>query len=84
MLILLRAILIAPSVDTETEALMQEIVDTDFKDCTVVAVMHRLDFVERYGKVALLDNGHLVEYDTPAALLARPSRFAALHGSASH
>lgn len=63
---------------------MQDIIDTEFKQCTVVAVMHRLDLVERYDKVALLDNGHLLEYDVPTTLLAGPTRFAALHGSATH
>jgi len=72
------------SVDSETEALMQEIIDTEFKHCTVVAVMHRLDFVDRYDKVALMDSGHLLEYDAPATLLAGPTRFAALYGSATH
>lgn len=63
---------------------MQEIIDTEFKRCTVVAIMHRLDFVEKYDKVALLDSCRLLEYDAPATLLAGPTRFAALHGSASH
>ena len=44
---------------------MQDIIDTTFKDCTVLAVMHRLTHITRYDKVALLDNGHLVEFDTP-------------------
>jgi len=72
------------SVDAETESLMQEIMDTHFKGCTVVAVMHRLDFVERYDKVALLDSGRLIEYDAPSTLLAGDTGFAALHGSATH
>jgi len=63
---------------------MQEIIDTEFKHCTVVAVMHRLDFIDRYDKVAVMGEGHLLEYDDPASLLAGQTRFAALHGSATH
>jgi len=67
------------SVDGETEALMQDIIDTTFKDCTVLAVMHRLTHITRYDKVALLDEGRLVEFDTPERLLSRESRFARLY-----
>lgn len=58
---------------------MQDIIDTAFKDCTVLAVMHRLTHITRYDKVALLDNGHLMEFDAPQALLSRESRFAGLY-----
>ncbi|PTB61499.1 P-loop containing nucleoside triphosphate hydrolase protein, partial [Trichoderma citrinoviride] len=60
------------SVDTETEAIMQQIIDTDFKDagCTVLAVMHRLEHIRRYDKVALLGDGKLLEYGEPEELLA--------------
>jgi ATP-binding cassette subfamily C (CFTR/MRP) protein 1 len=58
---------------------MQDIIDTVFKDCTVLAVMHRLTYITRYHKVALLDNGHLVEFDTPKTLLSQDSRFAKLY-----
>ncbi|KAK7753241.1 hypothetical protein SLS62_004760 [Diatrype stigma] len=67
------------SVDSETEAIMQGIVDTTFQDCTVLAVMHRLTHITRYDKVALLDDGHLVEFDAPETLLSQKSRFAELY-----
>lgn len=58
--------------------MMQKIVDSEFRERTVLAIMHRLKHVSRYDKVALLDNGTLVEYDQPQSLLARDSRFADL------
>ncbi|KAI1080070.1 ABC transporter [Whalleya microplaca] len=67
------------SVDSETEAIMQDIIDTTFKDCTVLAVMHRLTHITRYDKVALLDDGHLIEFDTPETLLNQESKFARLY-----
>ena len=54
---------------------MQNIIDTEFAEHTVLAVMHRLGFVDRYDKVLLLDAGRLVEFDSPHALLERPSAF---------
>jgi ABC-type multidrug transport system fused ATPase/permease subunit len=69
-------------VDAESEALMQDIIDTEFRDVTVLAIMHRLKYVTRYDKVALLDGGELVEFDGPRTLLSRDgSMFAALHNS---
>ncbi|KIX01229.1 uncharacterized protein Z518_08954 [Rhinocladiella mackenziei CBS 650.93] len=71
----------ASSVDSETESKIQEIIDTEFKDCTVLAVMHRLKHVMRYDSVALLNDGVLLEYDQPASLINRPTRFAELYKS---
>ncbi|ETS75107.1 hypothetical protein PFICI_13591 [Pestalotiopsis fici W106-1] len=71
------------SVDSETEAIMQDIIDTVFRDCTVLAVMHRLTHIGRYDKVALLDSGHLMEFDSPASLLSQDSHFASLHRSSA-
>ncbi|KAK1597503.1 ABC transporter [Colletotrichum navitas] len=67
------------SVDAETEALMQEIVDTEFGDCTVLAVMHRLKHVSRYDRVALLGDGELLEFGEPACLISGRTRFAELY-----
>ncbi|KAF3810805.1 ABC transporter FUM19 [Colletotrichum gloeosporioides] len=64
------------SVDSETEAIMQDIVDSDFRDCTVLAVMHRLKHVTHYDKVALLGDGKLLEYDTPESLISGETQFA--------
>jgi ATP-binding cassette subfamily C (CFTR/MRP) protein 1 len=72
------------SVDANTQALVQNIIDVEYKDCTVLAVIHRLDLIQKYDKVALLDSGVLVEYDTPAELLAGPSRLSELHSSGGH
>jgi ATP-binding cassette, subfamily C (CFTR/MRP), member 1 len=66
------------SVDSETESIMQQIIDVEFKHCTVIAIMHRLKHISKYDKVALLDNGFLVEYDNPSVLLAKDSSFANL------
>ncbi|KAK1996035.1 ABC transporter [Colletotrichum falcatum] len=67
------------SVDTKTESLMQEIVDTEFGDCTVLAVMHRLKHVSRYDRVALLGGGELLEFGEPASLISGRTRFAELY-----
>ncbi|XXG98141.1 hypothetical protein Hte_004462 [Hypoxylon texense] len=68
------------SVDEETESTMQEIIDTEFKDCTVLAVMHRLRHVVRsYDVVALLDAGKLLEYGAPDTLMQGDTKFKELY-----
>ncbi|KAM0245872.1 hypothetical protein ACHAQJ_010417 [Trichoderma viride] len=69
------------SVDNETEAIMQEIIDTEFKECTVLAVMHRLEHIRRYDKAALFGNGKLLEYDDPETLLSGDTNLAKLYSS---
>ncbi|KAJ5542894.1 hypothetical protein N7535_005316 [Penicillium sp. DV-2018c] len=69
------------SVDDETENIMQAAIDSLFASHTVLAVMHRLRHIHRYDRVLLLDNGVVVEFDSPAALLAKQSRFKELYES---
>ncbi|KAJ5279506.1 ABC transporter [Penicillium angulare] len=69
------------SLDSEAESLIQDIVDTEFIDCTVISVMHRLTHVQFYNKVALLDAGSIVEFGEPGALLAEDTQFAELYRS---
>lgn len=71
----------ASNVDAETEELMQDLIDTQFKGCTVISVMHRLKHVTRFDKVAVMDAGELVEFDSPDVLLAGDSTFAGLYAA---
>ncbi|KAJ5627096.1 hypothetical protein N7528_004523 [Penicillium herquei] len=64
------------NVDRETESLMQQVIETEFTNQTVIMVMHRLRYVTQFDRVALMRNGELVECDSPSALLARDSDFA--------
>jgi ATP-binding cassette subfamily C (CFTR/MRP) protein 1 len=65
--------------DVETNKLMQELIRSDFKYHTVIAVEHTIDNVLDYDRIAVFDTGRLVEFDTPATLLARESAFKALY-----
>ncbi|PYH77469.1 P-loop containing nucleoside triphosphate hydrolase protein [Aspergillus uvarum CBS 121591] len=69
-------------VDHATQALMDRVVSEEFGDCTVVSIVHRYDNLAWFDKVAVMEEGRLVEFDRPAALLAREeSRFRALYAS---
>ena len=58
---------------------MQNVIETEFRDCTVISVLHRFKFIDRFDRVAVLRHGNLVECDTPQALLGRVSAFRELY-----
>ncbi|MCJ1399110.1 hypothetical protein MMC11_002312 [Xylographa trunciseda] len=72
---------VTSSVDTASDALMQRIIREEFKECTVIAVAHRLDTILDFDKIVLLSAGELMEFDSPRALMSRPSAFRALYNS---
>jgi len=57
------------AVDLETDDLIQRTIRTQFQDCTVLTIAHRLNTIMDYDRVLVLDKGLIVEYDSPAKLL---------------
>ncbi|KAL4216728.1 hypothetical protein ACF0H5_024451 [Mactra antiquata] len=57
------------AVDMETDELIQETIRTQFTDCTILAVAHRLNTILDYDRVLVLDKGLIVEFDSPKNLL---------------
>lgn len=70
------------SVDLQTDTLMQQIISDHFTDCTIIAVAHRLQTIRNFDKIAVFENGRVVEYGEPDALLTdEGSKFKALWAS---
>ncbi|XP_053672165.1 multidrug resistance-associated protein 1 [Anopheles nili] len=57
------------AVDLETDDLIQRTIRTEFKDCTVLTIAHRLNTIMDSDKVIVLDKGQIVEFAAPAELL---------------
>ncbi|PIA40065.1 hypothetical protein AQUCO_02500054v1 [Aquilegia coerulea] len=57
------------SVDTATDNLIQKIIRTEFKDCTVCTIAHRIPTVIDSDLVLVLSDGRVAEFDCPARLL---------------
>lgn len=57
------------AIDLETDDLIQTTIRSEFKDCTVLTIAHRLNTIMDSDKVIVLDNGFMVEYDSPVNLL---------------
>ena len=52
---------------------LQKTIRTEFKDCTVLTIAHRLNTIMDYDKVLILDKGEIKEYAAPNVLLADKS-----------
>jgi ATP-binding cassette subfamily C (CFTR/MRP) protein 1 len=59
------------SVDNETDQLVQDTVRAEFKDCTILAIAHRIETIDDYDKILVLDEGKIIEYDSPSVLKQR-------------
>ncbi|MED6244508.1 hypothetical protein ATANTOWER_013762, partial [Ataeniobius toweri] len=67
------------AIDTETDRLIQETIRSAFGSCTTLIIAHRLNTVMSCSRVMVLDNGQILEFDSPAALLTNEnSRFWAM------
>jgi ABC-type multidrug transport system fused ATPase/permease subunit len=67
------------SMDLETEDIIREIINNDFKNSTLIIVAHRISTVMSCNRILVLDGGEVAEFDTPKKLRDNPgSLFAKL------
>ncbi|BFG31867.1 hypothetical protein CerSpe_181410 [Prunus speciosa] len=55
--------------DNATDYILQKTIRTEFADCTVITVAHRIPTVMDCTKVLAIGDGKLVEYDEPMKLM---------------
>uniref|UniRef100_A0A673I2T8 Multidrug resistance-associated protein 1 n=1 Tax=Sinocyclocheilus rhinocerous TaxID=307959 RepID=A0A673I2T8_9TELE len=63
------------AVDLETDNLIQSTIRTQFEDCTVLTIAHRLNTIMDYTRVLVLDKGQMAEFDSPSNLTAKKGIF---------
>ncbi|KAH3675449.1 hypothetical protein WICMUC_002738 [Wickerhamomyces mucosus] len=56
------------SVDYETDNIIQNTISTEFEDCTVLCIAHRLKTIINFDKILVLDRGNLVQFGIPKKL----------------
>ncbi|KAK3126734.1 hypothetical protein QOZ80_7AG0561540 [Eleusine coracana subsp. coracana] len=66
------------SVDSQTDAVIQNIIREDFAECTVISIAHRIPTIMDCDRVLVMDAGLAKEFDQPVKLLEKPSLFGAL------
>ena len=66
------------ALDSEVEAAIQEQLDELMEGRTVIAIAHRLSTIARMDRLAVIDDGRIIEQGTHTALLAQNGAYAAL------
>ena len=61
------------SLDNATDAALQKAIRLQFKECTVLAIAHRLHTIMDSTGILVMDRGALIEHASPQELLADPS-----------
>ncbi|WVQ76019.1 hypothetical protein IAR50_005655 [Cryptococcus sp. DSM 104548] len=56
------------SVDPETDALIQRIIQSQFSNTTIISIAHRLQTVAYYDRILVMDAGKVAELDSPLHL----------------
>ncbi|TPX56169.1 hypothetical protein PhCBS80983_g04737 [Powellomyces hirtus] len=58
------------SVDNDTDNLIQTTLKTEFANCTVITIAHRVNTIMTYDRIIVMDAGRVVESGAPRELLA--------------
>lgn len=61
------------NIDFKTEAIIQKAINEYFKESTVFTIAHRIKTIINYDKILVLDNGEVIEFDSPSRLLENES-----------
>ena len=67
------------NIDYKTETFLQTSINQSLKDCTVITIAHRIKTIINYDKILVLNNGEIVEYDSPKNLLEKQGLFYQLY-----
>ncbi|OTF75322.1 ABC transporter-like protein, partial [Euroglyphus maynei] len=60
-------------IDPATDQLIQETIRYEFQHCTVLTIAHRLKTILSYDRILVFDQGKIIEFDTPEALMSNAS-----------
>ncbi|EYC38271.1 hypothetical protein Y032_0728g1885 [Ancylostoma ceylanicum] len=60
------------AIDVTTDAVIQATIREHFAKSTVFTIAHRLNTIMDYDRIMVIENGQIIEFDSPSKLLANP------------
>ncbi|KAH8655479.1 putative ATP-binding cassette transporter [Xylariales sp. PMI_506] len=69
---------ISSSIDAESEAHIEQLIQTRLAGRTIIAINHRLEAALKYDRIVILDQGQIADVGTPSQILERSSLFVGL------
>ncbi|RCN49283.1 ABC transporter, ATP-binding protein [Ancylostoma caninum] len=60
------------AIDVTTDAVIQATIRKHFARSTVFTIAHRLNTIMDYDRIMVIENGRIIEFDSPSKLLANP------------
>ncbi|KAL7548136.1 hypothetical protein ACHAWF_011427 [Thalassiosira exigua] len=66
------------NVDIKTDELLQKTIREKFSDATILSIAHRLDTIIDYDVILVLGEGKVLEFGSPANLLAEDGHFSSM------
>ena len=67
------------SIDYKTEEMIQKAISELLNDSTFITIAHRIKTIINYDKILVLNNGEMVEFDSPKNLLEKKGLFYQLY-----
>ena len=61
------------NIDILTEQKLQDLIQKEFKESTMITIAHRLNTIIQSDRVMVLSYGEIIEYDKPQTLMADQS-----------
>ncbi|KJH47399.1 ABC transporter, ATP-binding protein [Dictyocaulus viviparus] len=62
---------VSAALDHSAQALVNDVIRMHFRDATVITIAHKLETIGDYDRIVVVDDGEVIEFDTPHNLLAR-------------
>ena len=62
-------------VDKKTDELIQNTIKSEFADCTILTIAHRLNTIMDSSRIMVIQNGKIIEFDTPDKLISTRNVF---------
>ena len=56
------------AIDLKTDEIIQNAIKDKFQDCTVLTIAHRINTIKNSDRILILDNGKIINFDSPSAL----------------